>query len=409
MRRIALGTLCLTFIALVAPSANAQTEEVSNAALRFNFSPPGARSLAMGGAFIALADDATASFANPAGLTKLLEREISVEARYWNVEHQFTDRGRLNGVPTGRGIDTYDEIVGTSVTKNDPVASGDFGRPVTLAMPYASIVLPFDGVVLSAYYHQPLQLEYRFGAQGGLYDQVGSSSDPGRVFPYGVVGNYDIRAAGVGAAFRLGDSVSLGVSAAMNFFAADVATVYFDRPFSDPTLPIPPGDSEASVSVDDSDSSVSFNLGLTWDISESFAVGAVYHHGASFDYATTYSVRRQVAGEPRLDVAVSTPSRFNVPHVYGIGLAYLPSANWRISVDYQRIQYSRLSDDFSSVYATDLGDARPNIPDVDEIDLFNPSSFNAEDFAAVDGDQVHVGIEYGFFNLSQPFFLRGGF
>lgn len=35
---------------------------------QFSFSNPGARSLGFGGAFVALADDATASFANPAGL-----------------------------------------------------------------------------------------------------------------------------------------------------------------------------------------------------------------------------------------------------------------------------------------------------------------------------------------------------
>ncbi|MGB5341528.1 MAG: hypothetical protein WBP67_05500, partial [Thermoanaerobaculia bacterium] len=33
--------------------------------LQFNFADPGARSLGFGGAFVGLADDATAAFANP--------------------------------------------------------------------------------------------------------------------------------------------------------------------------------------------------------------------------------------------------------------------------------------------------------------------------------------------------------
>ena len=37
--------------------------------LQLSFSDPGARSAGLGGAFVALADDATAAFANPAGLT----------------------------------------------------------------------------------------------------------------------------------------------------------------------------------------------------------------------------------------------------------------------------------------------------------------------------------------------------
>ncbi|HEV8630583.1 MAG TPA: hypothetical protein VGV61_09730, partial [Thermoanaerobaculia bacterium] len=51
---------------------------------KFELSHPGARSLAFGGAFAALADDATAAYANPAGLVQLTRPEISLEGRYWN-------------------------------------------------------------------------------------------------------------------------------------------------------------------------------------------------------------------------------------------------------------------------------------------------------------------------------------
>jgi hypothetical protein len=42
---------------------------------------PGARSIGLGGAFAAIADDATAAFANPAGLNQILRPEISIELR----------------------------------------------------------------------------------------------------------------------------------------------------------------------------------------------------------------------------------------------------------------------------------------------------------------------------------------
>jgi hypothetical protein len=45
------------------------------------FTNPGARSIALGGAFAAIADDATAAFANPAGLVQILRPELSVELR----------------------------------------------------------------------------------------------------------------------------------------------------------------------------------------------------------------------------------------------------------------------------------------------------------------------------------------
>src|SRR5437764_15363776 len=69
----------------------------------FAFVNPGARSTGMGGAFIGLADDATASEANPAGLTILTKPEVSFE--YRNV--QF-DSSRLNSAnDIGGGISFF--------------------------------------------------------------------------------------------------------------------------------------------------------------------------------------------------------------------------------------------------------------------------------------------------------------
>ncbi|MCP4203105.1 MAG: hypothetical protein GY769_14380, partial [bacterium] len=55
--------LCLTTLLAAAPQLAAQEEALAN--VEFSFSNPGARSMGFGGAFVALADDATAAFANP--------------------------------------------------------------------------------------------------------------------------------------------------------------------------------------------------------------------------------------------------------------------------------------------------------------------------------------------------------
>ena len=59
----------------------AQSNIEANAGIQFEFSNPGARSRAMGGAFLGLSDDATAALANPAGLTQLAAPEFSFEGR----------------------------------------------------------------------------------------------------------------------------------------------------------------------------------------------------------------------------------------------------------------------------------------------------------------------------------------
>ena len=74
---------------LLGGTSRAQSTDDVNAAIQFNFSNPGARSLGMGGAFTARADDATAVFANPAGLLQLGRAEVSLDGRGWRTRNSF--------------------------------------------------------------------------------------------------------------------------------------------------------------------------------------------------------------------------------------------------------------------------------------------------------------------------------
>src|SRR6188474_318125 len=107
------AVLCiLTLTLVVGPlEADAQTNSEVNAGIQFDFSLPGARSLALGGAFVAVADDATAAWSNPAGLLALRRPEISVEGRAWNFASAAVERGHAFGSPTGVGYDTVNGLV----------------------------------------------------------------------------------------------------------------------------------------------------------------------------------------------------------------------------------------------------------------------------------------------------------
>ena len=81
--RVLLALSTLTLIQLFAGSAaHAVTDEEVFRDLQFNFINPGGRSLAMGGAFVSLANDATAAQANPAGLTTMLSAQLFAEIRF---------------------------------------------------------------------------------------------------------------------------------------------------------------------------------------------------------------------------------------------------------------------------------------------------------------------------------------
>ena len=77
--------------------------------LRFDI--PGARANAMGGAFIAVADDATAAYTNPAGLTILTKPELALEYKYTEYKTtQYSQDADHNTV----SIDTTNNVQGPS-------------------------------------------------------------------------------------------------------------------------------------------------------------------------------------------------------------------------------------------------------------------------------------------------------
>src|SRR6476620_7704479 len=91
-------TFLLLALCVALPAFAQNTDIESLSGLQFNFGNPGARSLAMGGAFLGLADDASAAEANPAGLTILRRPEISVEARNYVEAQLFSMSGTFPAV-----------------------------------------------------------------------------------------------------------------------------------------------------------------------------------------------------------------------------------------------------------------------------------------------------------------------
>src|SRR6516162_10556360 len=87
--------------ALLAASGTvfAITDTETNASIPFNLANPGARSMGMGGAFLGLADDATAAYTNPAGLTQLVTPELSIEGRHTEYSIPYVTSGGISTSP----------------------------------------------------------------------------------------------------------------------------------------------------------------------------------------------------------------------------------------------------------------------------------------------------------------------
>ena len=195
------AVLLVLALAGVPLALRAQSNDEIQTATQLNLSTPGARSLALGGAFVGVADDATAAYANPAGLGQLVTPEASVELRHWWERSRFTERGHApeTGL-TGIGIDDVDGLRMAEIEREQSAVS------------FASYVHPgrrFPRLTWAIDRHQIADFQGALRTQGPF---VGPRESPQRLAP--AVSSLDLEIAGVGAsgAFRLRDDLLLGAS-----------------------------------------------------------------------------------------------------------------------------------------------------------------------------------------------------
>lgn len=317
--------------------------------LPFDLLPPGARSLGLGGAFAGVADDATAAVANPAGLTILTAKELSVHLRNSDSDVVFLDPdafdSSINDVP-GRLNKQYSDS-GTNVS-------------------FASFVLPLDRWVLSAYYMNQLNFQ---SEQTGGSDIVYDSDFIDTYYNDNSVDS-NLDSFGLSAAFRVTDSFSLGLTVQqsklkLNSLDAWRLDDFFDNEFflSDDYGGTPEEWSEIIIdenytqtTINDSDSATAFSFGAMYSLNSNWSFGLVYRKGAKFKLNTN-SQRTLVFGcegsgemteicidELGDDLVIETQSSdttdIKIPDTITFGVGWRPSDTLLISFDLNRIGYS---------------------------------------------------------------------
>jgi len=341
--------------------------------LHLSFSDPGARSTGFGGAFVALADDATAAFANPAGLVQLLRPEVSVEARDWGYSIPYTRSGRLEGAPSGVGLDTTAGLVR---------GESDYD---TTGISYLSFVYPTGDWSFAAYRHQYADIEFH-GETNGLFGG-GTDCCQQRWSDQQMSSRQDVVSYGLAAAYRLTDAVSIGLglvyfdtamSADTKEYAVDVSS---SQAFFGPIAFVP-----ENLAIDEkifiSDQTWTFTVGLLWNISERWRFGAVYREGFKADLGNL--VRIGAANDSGLPAGTilfdnsGIPIEF--PDVLGLGFAH-QAMDGRLTLSFQwdRVNYSSI-----------------------------PESIGLDDQTIDDADELHFGAEYVFLDSTPIFAVRLG-
>jgi long-chain fatty acid transport protein len=379
MGRLALFALC--FVA-ASPWAFAQSSDEMNAGLQLDFSVPGARSLALGGAFIGLADDATAAFSNPAGLTVLSRPELSIEGRRRSYTTEFLDSGHLFGEPTNLGVD---DLAGPRRGRSDDDATG----VSFLSGVYAR---PDSRWALAVYAHELANYGASIQTGGAFFGSCGPGEVCSRLFP--VRGRLDlsIDSVGVAAGVRLTDSLSFGASVAHYDFELRSLTERFSLAGGEFFGPPDFGGGRINFqSQRGDDSDVGFTAGLLWrSAAGKVGFGAVYRRGPEFEFDA-----RHTAGELFVDPPPGTElnratGRFKVPDVTGVGLSFRLGEPLLVTLQVDRVQYSQLAED--------------------SIDIFGGADRQAflRHLEIEDADEVRLGLEWLLPTRNAAVALRAG-
>jgi hypothetical protein len=148
----------LFFLGVLVPSsARAQTDSALLSKVSFNLTNPGGKSLAMGGAFTAIADDATAALVNPAGLGLISSIEFAVSGKRTD---ETLGLVMARSTATGPVTAPYPGIETTNVDRDARASSVDF----------AGVVVPLGSRFVAALtYAENLRFEGNAGPDGYEY------------------------------------------------------------------------------------------------------------------------------------------------------------------------------------------------------------------------------------------------
>lgn len=305
-------------------TARAITDEDIFKNSRFNFGNPGARALAMGGAFIAIADDATAAQANPARLPSLTKPQVFLEFR----RRQTADSGHQTGIVRTIPSDPSNE---GQVSISNGVSQGTESTP-SLAS-FAWPLKKYHDLAVAFSVQEILNLDSRTSNAVHFVPtfDLTNISPPHTPARFGSTG--DIKAGlqtlGVSAGFRLTSRISLGgslvlarlgVRSEVNGFFSDPKGYFQGSYPPTPTTPFP----IVTTRIDDSDLALGGSLGVFVDLGSRFSLGAVYKKDPRLqlhETVTDLSTDPRILGaRPKGTLATS----FDVPDVEGVGLAFIP-------------------------------------------------------------------------------------
>ena len=350
----------------------AQTDETIFREFQFDFSTPGARANAMGRAFVGLADEATAAYSNPAGLSVLKRPELSLEFRH-----------NTNGFGTLENTDTF------TITQGTPTAS----RIDLRRLGFGSFSFSWRSFNFSAFFINNLDYRReevnettRFLHNTDFYTATYINQHHVRQIEVNTTG------LGISRNFgRLDLGIALGAARLDLDFNYRTSLDSADAVIEDLVISSATGSSTDATLV----------LGALYEVHPTLNIGFSYKRQPRFTYVeniNNFEFPPTVfpEGEP-IEIV------FKVPDSFQIGFGYQPNDRWTVLFDLDWIRYQQLLGN----NLTFLSRIR-TVDDTGPVDPF--FTFDRRDFKAGQDPDIRLGAEYLIPTKKYNFAVRlGGF
>lgn len=345
------SVLPFAWLALSTPGA-AQTKEsavIKEASLFGASVGSGARALGMGGAFIAVADDATASSWNPAGLCVLEKPEASFVGR---AQGKFTTDYAPYTYTFRSFSETYDE-------RGDLQTISQKGR----GFEFASVTYPFRAgslkVVPQLNYQRAVDLSfdptstYAFGWNDVFLGFPSRAQHTGTI-EGDFSGGLDVYAISLG----LGFTPKIYLGATLNLWrkgSDGTRTTRETENYSDPFGT----DNFTFTRVRTSNETfkgTNFNAGILLKPTDKFRLGAVYKSRFDMSHDLEFTRKTTTAfsggGSITSQIGLTENGTIKWPWTVGVGVAVLPTDVLTLSADYTTSKWSSADYDLTQVIRT---------------------------------------------------------
>ncbi|MBF0316586.1 MAG: outer membrane protein transport protein [Nitrospirae bacterium] len=327
----------------------------------FNFTPPGARASGMGGAFVALADDATCAISNPAGLAQLPRTQIAAESTYRHYDKKYDTKDW----PEFNNLKTYTD---TSIKNNTKLSFAAFSTPL------------FDNFInVSLFYNKLVYSNSEF-AYG--------SDTKGSVFKQPGYNKVSVDEYGLSLAKGFFDE-KLFVGAGFSEANLDLKSNFVFKEYKTTTA----GTYNSAAESTGASTKMAYRAGVLFVPMDILRFGVNYSRMPAFNYQ--YISNAVVSNNAALFKSVM---EYKIPDTFSIGAAVKPIKNLTLITEGKYVKYSDLLDGFvptKCIVSSKGGCAKAG-------------DLKAENYDIPDVWEFHVGAEYILYVEQTPIAFRTG-